>query len=81
MTQKHKPSMLVHRQMFDEVLAERDRLREALKRLSDWPRNSATVDGKLSGNATVGLANVRRFARAAILKAEGLSRNEVRGKD
>lgn len=44
---------------------------EALKVLADWPRQSTTADGALSGDPATGLANVRRFARAAIAKAEG----------
>jgi hypothetical protein len=43
----------------------------ALEALAAWPRRSATLDGELSGDPVVGLANVRRFARAAIAKAKG----------
>ena len=44
---------------------------EALKVLADWPRRSATVDGEMSVDSAVGLANVRRFARAVLSKVEG----------
>ncbi len=46
-------------------------LLEALKALADWPRQSERYDGKLTTNAAEGLANVRRYARAAIEAAKG----------
>jgi len=45
---------------------------EALKVLANWPRRSATADGTMSVDPAVGLANVRRFARAVLAKAEAI---------
>ena len=46
-----------------------DDLLEALETLSSWPRKSETANGALSSDPTEGIANMRRFARAAIAKA------------
>ena len=53
------------------LIAAAPALLEALKWLAVWPRESERVDGKLTANAVEGLANVRRFARAAIKVAKG----------
>ena len=46
----------------------------ALKVLADWPLQSTCFDGLPAKNAAESLANVRRFARTAIAKAEGVTR-------
>jgi hypothetical protein len=46
-----------------------DALVGALKELSNWPRKSKTLEGKLSIDPVIGLANVRRFARSVLMLA------------
>ncbi|KKM04346.1 hypothetical protein LCGC14_1765160 [marine sediment metagenome] len=60
----------LHSRTVRRLLAETEELSErrkkALEVLADWPHQSERYDGKLTANAVEGLANVRRFARAAI---------------
>ncbi|KKM16762.1 hypothetical protein LCGC14_1682600 [marine sediment metagenome] len=52
------------------LIAAAPEMLEALGWLAVWPRESERSDGKLTANAVEGLANVRRFARAVIKKAQ-----------
>jgi hypothetical protein len=56
---------------FAHRVSKPDVLLEAMKEIADWPRNSQCVEGSMSRDGWEGLANVRRFARAAIYKATG----------
>ena len=53
------------------MIAAAPELLEALRELGDWPLKSECFDGTLAKSAAESLANVRRFAREAIAKAEG----------
>jgi hypothetical protein len=52
------------------LIAAAPELLAALKELGDWDLHSKCADGTPAKNAEASLANVRRFARAAIAKAE-----------
>jgi len=53
-----------------EARKQRDRFREALTELADWPLRFLCFDGSTAKNEAESLANARRFARTAIRRQE-----------